>query len=194
MGALYTTTYKLCMKRMFMFLRYLILCGGFITPIFCYNMIPGISILHDPLSRFGVEPNTKVIWLIFIFIMGIALLVFGKNANNNIMNKTHRYILNLVLYTSIGSFIMSGVIDMNVRLTHLVLAGLFFLLYVIYIFIFGIYATQYRILRYAICITIINLLFLIPTFTMGISYGLFEVVFVGSVLFWNFILNLFVSK
>ena len=157
-------------------------------------MIPGINILNDPLSRFGVEQNTKLIWLSFIIIMGIALLIFGKSANNNILNKTHRYILNLVLYTAIGSFIMSGIIDMTVQLTHLVLAGMFFLLYVLYIFIFGIYSSQYRILRYAICITIINLLFLIPTFTLGISYGLFEVVFIGSVLFWNFILNLLISK
>ncbi len=194
MGLLYTSSFKPCWNKMFMVLRYLILCGGFITPIFCYNMIPDINILHDPLSRFGVEQSTRFIWLGFILIMGTALLVFGKNANNNILNKTHRYILNLVLYTAIGSFIMSGFIDMNVRMTHLVLAGMFFLMYVAYIFIFGICAKQYRILRYAICITIINLLFLIPTFTLGISYGLFEVVFVGSVLFWNFILNLLVSK
>lgn len=194
MGILYTNKYNSYMRRLSMMMRYLILCGGFITPIFCYNMIPDINILHDPLSRFGIEQSTKIIWLIFILIMGTVLLIIGKKANDNILNKTKRYILNLILYTAIGSFIMSGVIDMSIKMTHLVLAALFFLLYVVYIFIFGIYSSQYRILRYAICITIINLLVLIPTFTLGISYGLFEVVFIGSVLFWNFVLNILISK
>jgi hypothetical protein len=176
-------------KNMHICANLLILLIGLLTPIFCYCIVPGISIINDPLSRFGIEENTKVVWLGFIITMALSLLFFGKAANMKIANLSHRTQLNLILYTAIVSFILSGIIDMSIRMTHLVFACVFFLFYVIYIIIFGIYSEQYRILRYAILLGLVNVLFLIPTFTLGISFGIFEIVFICSVIFWNFILN-----
>ena len=46
---------------------------GIAVPIFCFYILPTINILFDPLSKFGIEKETKSIWLWFIQIISILL-------------------------------------------------------------------------------------------------------------------------
>lgn len=161
---------------------------GIIIPIICYYAIPNISILNDPLSRFGIEPETKFIWIAFNQLMSLALLSIGLESNEKIKNTLHKKILDWLLYLSLICFSLSGFITMDIKYLHLTLAGAFFLLYIGYIFWYGIFIKVKKITIISSILVALCVLALFPTFMLPISYGSFEVVFVSSVIFWSYIM------
>lgn len=161
---------------------------GILIPIICYMSIPNISILHDPLSRFGIEPDTKIVWIAFNQLMSLALLSIGIESNTHIVNLFHRKILKWLLYISIACFSLSGFITMDIKYIHITLAGLFFMLYVGYIFWYGVMLKNRRITILSMILVSLCVLAIFPTFMLPISYGSFEVVFVSSLIIWNYIM------
>ena len=161
---------------------------GVIIPILCYISIPNISILNDPLSRFGIEPDTKLIWIIFNQMMCLSLLSIGIESNSHIISSYHRKVLNTLLYSSITCFSLSGFITMDIRYLHLTLAGLFFMLYIGYIFWYGIILRNIKMTIISMILVSLCILALFPTFMLPISYGSFEVIFVSSIIIWNYIM------
>ena len=164
---------------------------GIAIPIICYYAIPNISILNDPLSRFGIEPETKFIWIAFNQLMSLALLSIGLESNEKIKNTLHKKILDWLLYLSLICFSLSGFITMDIKYLHLTLAGAFFLLYIGYIFWYGIFIKVKKVTIISSILVVLCVLALFPTFMLPISYGSFEVVFVSSVIFWSYIIMRF---
>ena len=164
---------------------------GIAIPIICYYAIPNISILNDPLSRFGIEPETKFIWISFNQLMSLALLSIGLESNEKIKNTLHKKILDWLLYLSLICFSLSGFITMDIKYLHLTLAGAFFLLYIGYIFWYGIFIKVKKVTIISSILVVLCVLALFPTFMLPISYGSFEVVFVSSVIFWSYIIMRF---
>lgn len=167
---------------------------GIIIPIICYFAIPNINILNDPLSRFGIEPETKFVWILFNQLMSLALLSIGRECNERITNPLHNKILKWLLYLALACFSLSGFITMDIKYPHLTLAGLFFLLYVGYIFWYGVFIKVRRITILSIILVALCVLALFPTFMLSISYGSFEVVFISSVIIWNYVMMKFNDK
>jgi len=179
--------------KIFYIMRHLVLFIGFMIPLFCYNINP-IDILRDPLSRFGIDDSTQLIWISFNTIMALALLIFGISSNNRIQNLATRRVLDYVLYTALSAFVLSGFITMDVRIIHIILAGLFFMLYVVYILIFGISYREFGLFKYAVALGIINIMFILTTISLNISYCIFEIGFICSIIFWNSIMNTKILK
>lgn len=178
---------KITMLRTFIvWYRRLSIIIGIIIPILCYYAIPSINILNDPLSRFGIEPSTKFIWILFNQLMSLALLSIGMECNERITNKLQNKILKFLLYTSLACFSLSGFITMDIKYIHLTLAGLFFLLYIGYIFWYGIFVRIKKITMLSMLLVSICVFALFPTFMLPISYGSFEVVFILSLIIWNY--------
>lgn len=156
---------------------------GFVIPIVCYLLLPDASLLSDPLSRFGIEPRTQTLWIVFNQLMSIALLMIGNMANEKFEGR-RRKIMNTLLVFSCLNFSLSGMITMDIHIPHLTLAALFFLGYCAYMFWYGKFS---RLSVGVIC----TILVLFPALAigitpiMGISYGMFEVVFILSVIVFN---------
>jgi hypothetical protein len=159
---------------------------GFIIPIVCFLMLPDVSLLEDPLSRFGIEPRTQTLWIIFNQLMSIALLVMGRSANEG-FSGIKRRILDGLLIFSCMNFALSGFITMDMHIPHLTLATLFFLGYCAYMFWFGRFSKLSVSLICTILVLFPSLTIAITPF-LGISYGLFEVVFILSVVIFNALL------
>lgn len=161
---------------------------GIIIPIICYFMISDANILNDPLSRFGIEPQTKAIWILFNQLMALSLLSTGIESNKIIKNTLHKRILSYLLYPSLICFSLSGFITMDIKYIHLSLAAAFFLLYLGYIFWYGIFSKIKRITALSSIIVLVCVLSLLISISLKISYGVFEVVFILSVIIWNYIM------
>lgn len=161
---------------------------GIIIPVICYMSIPTISILNDPLSRFGIEPDTKIIWVIFNQLMCLSLLSIGVESNSHISSIFHKKLLDMLLYSSIICFSLSGFITMDIRYLHLTLAGLFFMLYIGYIFWYGIMLRDRKITLISLLLVSLCVMALFPTLMLPISYGSFEVVFISSIIIWSYIM------
>lgn len=176
------------LKKAIIIYRKLSLILGILIPIVCFLMIPDISIINDPLSRFGIEDNTRIIWIIFNILMAFALFSIGYESNKEIEDATKRKMLNYLISFSSMFFALSGVITMDIKIPHLTLAGLFFLSYTAYIFWYGMFCKYKRLTLYSMILTCVTLVPAIPTFAMDISYGTFEVVFISVVVTWNYLL------
>ncbi len=176
------------LRKVVVWYRRLSIIIGILIPIICYMSIPNISILNDPLSRFGIEPDTKFVWVAFNQLMSLALLSIGIESNTHITIPYHKKVLDWMLYISIGCFSLSGFITMDIKYIHLTLAGLFFMLYVGYIFWYGIMLKDRKVTILSMVLVSLCVLALFPTFMLPISYGSFEVVFVSSLLIWNYIM------
>lgn len=181
-------------SRFIIWYRRLSILIGVLIPILCYISIPDINILNDPLSRFGIEPTTKFVWILFNQLMVLALFSIGRDAIKLIKNNFHKLILNWLLYPSLIGFSLSGFITMDIKFIHLTLAGIFFLLYVGFIFWYGVFIKNKFITLTSIILVSLCVIGVIPSFLLEISYGTFEVIFISAIITWNHILIQFLKS
>lgn len=129
---------------------------GIVIPICLYLFMPGVSVFTTPLSFFGITPKTQTLWIVFNQLMAIALLMFGLKANESLADhpkiKKRKKILEVLLVIAILAFSSSGMITMDIHIPHLTLAGIFFLVYVGYIFWYG-YFSKHKNIAF---ITLVN--------------------------------------
>jgi hypothetical protein len=162
---------------------------GVTIPIFCFYLLPNINILFDPLSRFGIEPQTKFIWLCFMQIIAILLYFINKiniiKISENI-SPIQNLILNSLNIISSLSLSLTGLITMEIRLFHLGLATIFFLSYTGFIFWWGYLNIKYN-LKIAIFSIISSIFIMSSSFitAFGYGYGMFEIIFITSIILWN---------
>lgn len=163
---------------------------GVLIPIICYLLLPDASILEDPLSRFGIESKTQTIWIVFNQLMSIAILAIGAKANEKFKDIKTKRILDSLLVFSGMTFALSGMITMDMHIPHLTLAALFFLSYCAYMFWYGFFKRHERITTSVIStiLVIFPALAIAITPFMGISYAMFEIVFIASVVIWNYLI------
>lgn len=162
---------------------------GILVPIFCFYMFPNINILFDPLSKFGIQKETKSIWLCFMQIISVLLYFINIDHINKIkenINNIQSLILNSLNIISSLSLSLTGFVTMDIRLFHLGFATIFFLSYTSFIFWWGFLNIKYN-LKIAALSIISSLFIIFSSFitTLGYGYGIFEVIFITSIIFWN---------
>lgn len=166
---------------------------GVSIPIFCFYLLPNINILFDPLSKFGIEQETKFIWLCFMQIIAVLLYINNINNINRIIesiNPIQKITLTSLNVISSVSLSLTGFITMDIRLFHLGLATIFFLSYTSFIFWWGYLNIKYN-LKIAI-FSILSALFIMTSSfitAFGYGYGMFEVIFISSIILWNIIIR-----
>lgn len=162
---------------------------GIFIPIICFFLIPQWDISIEPLSKFGISDETKYLWLAFNQIIALLLFVNNINAIDHMVGEINLFKLKVLKYIniiSIFSLSLSGFINMNHTYTHLVFATMFFLFYTAFIFWWGVFNIRYH-LKKAIFSIVIALIILSSTYTlqMGYGYGIFEAIFIVSIIIWN---------
>lgn len=171
-------------KKKFTFFSAII---GILMPILCWMIVP-IDLLKEPLSKFGIEPGTYIIWTIFIQIISLYLFLnywifIDSNKNLSILNKF--YLKSLSLFSSI-SLSLTGLIDMRFTITHIGFAALFFLSYAALVFWTGFLSikSDFKFAKYSI---IISMIMITSSFSIPIIKGLapFEILFIILIILWN---------
>ena len=174
---------------------YLIFCIflGVFSPIYCWYLRPGFNPTERPLSDFGIQEPTWLLWnstLVFlslgIFLNAYAALQFYFK------KKRFRYPLKMLLTISSLSLFFTATIPMDYEIFHKIPAFLFFFTYNLFVFLFGFFRSlsslRSGILSVVIGLTMLFSLLLLLPFK---SYGVFEIVYFALIIIWNlyFLLN-----
>jgi hypothetical membrane protein len=174
---------------------YLIFCIflGVFSPIYCWYLRPGFNPTERPLSDFGIQEPTWLLWnstLVFlslgIFLNAYAALRFYFK------KKRFRHPLKILLTISSLSLFFTATIPMDYEIFHKIPAFLFFFTYNLFVFLFGFFRSlsslRSGILSVVIGLTMLFSLLLLLPFK---SYGVFEIVYFALIIIWNlyFLLN-----
>ncbi len=103
-----------------------------LIPIICFHLLPNINILFEPLSKFGIEPQTKFIWKAFLVVLSIMLYLTNDNLIDDVKEniKIYQYkLLGIINLISSLSLALTGIVDMKTKLLHLSFATIFFFAY-----------------------------------------------------------------
>ena len=176
---------------------YLIFCIllGILAPMYCWYLNPGFNPIENPLSDFGIQEPTWLLWNSALVFLAIGLFL---NAYTSLRyyfkQRRYRYPLKLLLLVSSFSLFFTATIPMDYELFHKIPAFLFFFSYNLFVFLFGLFRSL-RYLRTGVFSMFIGLsmlfsLLLIPPFMPDEvfeikSYGVFEIVYFALILIWN---------
>ena len=168
---------------------YLIFCIllGILTPIYCWYLRPGFNPMEKPLSDFGIQEPTWLLWNSTLVFLAIGIFLNAYTALRFYFKKRRlRYPLKVLLIVSSFSLFFTATIPMDYELFHRIPAFLFFFTYNLFVFLFGLFRS-FRNLRGGFVSIFIgsamtfSLLLLLPFK----SYGVFEIAYFALILIWN---------
>jgi len=168
---------------------YLIFCIliGVLAPIYCWYLRPGFNPMEKPLSDFGIQEPTWLLWNSTLVFLATGIFLNAYTAlRYYFKQRRFRYPLKVLLIISSFSLFFTATIPMDYEIFHKIPAFLFFFTYNLFVFLFGLFRS-FRHLRlgfFSICIGLLmlcSLLLLLPFK----SYGVFEIVYFALILIWN---------
>lgn len=160
---------------------------GVLSPLICWYMIPDFNPIEKPLSYFGVAEITAWYWNLSLIIISFAIYLNAKKSLPMyfVKIKTLR-ILRVLIVVSFISLFLTAVFSLNKPLIHRISATGFFLTYNFFVFFFGI-SRSLKYLRKGLFSIFIGSLMLLSSLLLipFPSYGVFEIVYVLLIIFWN---------
>ena len=168
---------------------YLIFCIllGILTPLYCWFRYPDFNPVTQPLSHFGIIDPTWFLWNTSLVLLSIGLFLNAYTALRYYFKKRrYRYPLKILLMLSSFFLFLTGTIPMDYELYHKIPAFLFFFLYNLFVFMFGLFRSL-KYLRTGIFSMFVGLLMLLSLLLLlpFPSYGVFEIVYFALILIWN---------
>ena len=168
---------------------YLIFCilVGILAPLYCWYLNPGFNPMEKPLSDFGVQEPTWLLWNSTLVFLATGIFLNAYTAlRYYFKQKKFRYPLKVLLLSSSFSLFFTATIPMDYEIFHRIPAFLFFFTYNLFVFLFGLFRSL-KYLRTGIFSMFIGLsmlcsLLLLLPFK---SYGVFEIVYFALILVWN---------
>ena len=168
---------------------YLIFCIilGILTPIYCWYLRPGFNPMEKPLSDFGIQEPTWLLWNSTLVFLAVGIFFNSYTALRYYFKKiSFRYPLKALLIIASFSLFFTATIPMDYELFHKIPAFLFFFTYNLFVFLFGLFRSFKHVRSGIFSIftglaMIFSLLLLLPFK----SYGVFEIVYFTLILIWN---------
>ena len=168
---------------------YLIFCIilGILTPIYCWYLRPGFNPMEKPLSDFGIQEPTWLLWNSTLVFLAVGIFFNSYTALRYYFKKiSFRYPLKALLIIASFSLFFTATIPMDYELFHKIPAFLFFFTYNLFVFLFGLFRSFKHVRAGIFSIftgiaMIFSLLLLLPFK----SYGVFEIVYFSLILIWN---------
>ena len=168
---------------------YIIFCIilGILAPVYCWYLRPGFNPMEKPLSDFGIQEPTWLLWNSTLVFLAIGIFLNAYTALRFYFKKRrYRYPLKVLLIVSSFSLFFTATIPMDYELLHRIPAFLFFFTYNLFVFSFGLFRSFQQIRAGVLSIfiglaMIFSLLLLLPFK----SYGVFEIVYFALILLWN---------
>ena len=159
---------------------------GILAPINCWYLRHGFNPMEKPLSDFGIQEPTWLLWNSTLVILAIGIFLNAYTALRYYFKKKRfRYPLKVLLLISSFSLFFTATIPMNYELFHKIPAFLFFFSYNLFVFLLGLFRSL-RFLRTGVFSMFVGLsmlcsLLLLLPFK---SYGIFEIVYFTLILVW----------
>lgn len=168
---------------------YLIFCIflGILSPIYCWYLRPGFNPMEAPLSDFGIQEPTWLLWNSTLVILAFGIFLNSYTAlRYYFKQRRFRYPLKVLLIISSFSLFFTATIPMDYEVFHKIPAFLFFFSYNLFIFLFGLFRS-FKYIRKGMFSAFIGLsmLFSLLLLLPFKSYGVFEIVYFALILIWN---------
>ena len=168
---------------------YIIFCIilGIVAPVYCWYLRPGFNPMEKPLSDFGIQEPTWLLWNSTLVFLAIGIFLNAYTALRFYFKKRRfRYPLKALLIVSAFSLFFTATIPMDYEIFHRIPAFLFFFTYNLFVFLFGLFRSFHQIRAGVLSIfiglaMIFSLLLLLPFK----SYGVFEIFYFTLILLWN---------
>lgn len=160
---------------------------GLLVPFYCWYLLPGFNPMEKPLSDFGIQEPTWLLWNSTLVFLSIGIFLNAYTSLRFYFKKRrYRYPLKTLLLSSSLSLFFTGTIPMDYDVYHQIPAFLFFFTYNLFVFLFGFFRSLKYVRRGVFSIFIglfmlASLLLLLPF----PSYGVFEIVYFSLILVWN---------
>ena len=168
---------------------YIIFCIllGILAPIYCWYLRPGFSPMERPLSDFGIQEPTWLLWNTTLVFLAAGIFLNAYTAlRYYFKQRRFRYPLKVLLIISSFALFFTATIPMNYELFHKIPAFLFFFTYNLFIFLFGLFRSLKFIRRGMFSVFIsLSMLFSLLLLLPFKSYGVFEIVYFTLILIWN---------
>lgn len=160
---------------------------GVLAPIICYLLLPDFNIKNEPLSKFGIHTQTSVIWFWSLILISLGLWLNGEyRIKEMINNDKWKPILKLLLRVSIVCLLLTALIDMSYHWTHKIVALIFFCVYNLFVFVFGIVRSLSYLRKGMFSVTMGILMLLTSLLVIPFpSYGVAEISFIVLISIWN---------
>jgi len=172
------------LRRVYLIFSILI---GILAPIYCWYLRPGFNPMEKPLSDFGIQEPTWLLWNSTLVILAIGIFLNAYTALRYYFKpRRFRYPLKVLLIIASFSLFFTATIPMDYEVFHKIPAFLFFFSYNLFIFLFGLFRSLKYIRKGMFSAFIglsmlLSLLLLLPFK----SYGVFEIVYFTLILIWN---------
>lgn len=164
---------------------------GLFSPLYCWYMFPSFNPFLDPLSKFGIQEETWMMWDLTLFMLSIAIFLNSKHAiKYRFKNRVTIFSLRSLVFISSISLILVAVISIDVNEDlHYWLAFLYFAVYNFYVFIFGL-IRMYKDIRKGFFSVVMGSLMLLSTLLLipFQGMGIFEITYASLVMFWNLVI------
>ena len=160
---------------------------GILVPIYCWYLRPGFNPMDKPLSDFGIQEPTWLLWNSSLVILAIGIFLNAYTAlRYYFKQKRFRYPLKILLIISSFSLFFTATIPMDYEIFHKIPAFLFFFSYNLFIFLFGLFRSLRYLRRGVFSMFVgISMLFSLLLLLPFKSYGVFEIVYFTLILIWN---------
>ena len=168
---------------------YLIFCIllGILVPIYCWYLLPEFNPMEKPLSDFGIQEPTWLLWNLSLVFLATGIFLNAYTAlRYYFKQKRFLYPLKVLLLISSISLFFTATIPMDYELYHRIPAFLFFFSYNLFVFLFGFFRSL-KYLRTGVFSMSIGLLMLCTLLLLlpFKSYGVFEIFYFTLILIWN---------
>ena len=160
---------------------------GILAPIYCWYLRPGFNPMDKPLSDFGIQEPTWLLWNSSLVILAIGIFLNAYTAlRYYFKQRRFRYPLKVLLIIASFSLFFTATIPMDYEVFHKIPAFIFFFSYNLFIFLFGLFRSL-KYIRKGIFSAFIGLamLFSLLLLLPFKSYGVFEIVYFTLILIWN---------
>ena len=158
-----------------------------LIPLVASLIIKDWSIYTSALSDFATQPRTAGVWPIYLVITAVGLWLNGSNMIENKYEGIKSHILSYILNTSCTGLVLTAIITDEFRIAHTIVAGIFFLVYCLFIFVYGFWQIKDKSLKEGGFSVITSFLLLLTTL-LAIPFSglaLFEISYIAIIVLWN---------
>ena len=171
-----------------LFRRVYIICCiimGIFAPAYCWYLRPGFNPMEKPLSDFGIQEPTWLLWNSTLVFLAVGIFLNAYTTLRFYFKKRrYRYPLKVLLIVSSISLFFTATIPMDYELFHKIPAFLFFFTYNLFVFSFGLFRS-FKHIRAGVLSIFIGLTMTFSLLLPFKSYGVFEIVYFALILLWN---------
>jgi len=161
-----------------------------IIPFIAGLVIKDWSIYTDALSDFGTHPGTAGIWSVYLIILAIGIWLHGMQKIEETFDGVRAHILYYIINVASTSLMLTAFITEIFRGLHGLVAGTFFVSYMIFIFMYGFWQLESNLKEGAPSV-VAGLLLLLTSLLIIPFNGLaiFEIAYILIIVVWNYIIH-----